>query len=234
MGNVFSYCRISTAEEQEKQKYARQEKALKRYAEENNIEYVAEYKEDKSGKNFEDRTEWQKLEKLVRQGDTIVMKDISRFTRETEEGYKKYVELMDKGIELIFLDNATVSTPYIRNLINVAEEQNIVARTALLSTVKLLLVVELDRVTQERLIIIKRIRDGIEASDKTSGRKKGTTDKVSGELIDDIQKYLMYRGEKAITVMKKHNISRNTFKKYVALYQDGKLTVSGKYTKDNK
>lgn len=229
MGNVFSYCRISTAEEQEKQKYARQEKALKRYAEENNIEYVAEYKEDKSGKNFEDRTEWQKLEKLVRQGDTIVMKDISRFTRETEEGYKKYVELMDKGIELIFLDNATVSTPYVRKLIRVAEKQNIVARTALLSTVKLLLVIELDRVTQERLIIIKRINDGIEASDKPSGRKKGTTDKVSEALIRDIAKYLENKNEKAITIMKKHDISRNTFKKYVKLYENDKLIVSEKY-----
>lgn len=234
MGNVFSYCRISTAEEQEKQKYTRQENALRRYAEENDIVYVAEYKEDRSGKNFEDRKEWLKLEKVVQKGDTIVMKDLSRFTRETEEGYNKIVELMDRGVELVFIDNPTVCTAYIRKLINVAKEQNIVARTALLGTVKLLLVVELDRVTQERLIIIKRIRDGIEASSKSSGRRKGTNDKVSSMLIKDIEKYLENKNEKAITIMKKHDISRNTFKKYVKLYQDDKLIVSEKYAKDDK
>ena len=30
--------------------------------------------------------------------DTIVFKEISRFTREAENGYKKYLELMQKGI----------------------------------------------------------------------------------------------------------------------------------------
>ena len=107
--------RISTKEERGNQKYNRQEAALKKFAAENGIEYIAEFKEDVSGKSFENRKQWQRLEKLVQSGDTIVFKDISRFTREVVNGFEKYMSLLEKGVELIFLDNPTVSTDYIKS-----------------------------------------------------------------------------------------------------------------------
>ena len=223
MSNYFSYMRISTKEERGTQRYNRQEKAVNRYAQENNIDYIYQAKEDISGKNFTDRKEWNKLEKLLQSGDTVVFKDISRFTRETENGYIKYMELLNKGIELIFIDNQTVSTPYIKQLLNIAEKQNIVAKTSLESTVKLLLIVELDRVEQERLIINKRIRDGIAASSKQSGRPLGKLDKMTDELNADIRLFLADRNIKQVDLMKKHNISRGTLKKYVALYKEQNL-----------
>ena len=91
MGNYFSYKRISTKEERGLQKFNRQSKAIERYAEENEIEFIAEFEEDESGKNFEDRKQWNRLEKLLQSGDTVVFKDLSRFTRETDNGYKKYM-----------------------------------------------------------------------------------------------------------------------------------------------
>lgn len=218
--NYFAYMRISTAEERNKQHYNRQEQAIERYAKDNKIEYIYTAKEDESGKSFDNRKEWQRLEKLLQQGDTVVFKDISRFTRELENGYKKYNELMEKGINLVFIDNPTVSTDYIKKLLNVAEQQNIVAKTALESTVKLLLIVELDRVEQERLIFIKRVKDGIKASSKKSGRPQGNLDKMTEELKADIQRFLSDRSIKQVDLMNKHNISRNTLKKYIA-------TVSG-------
>lgn len=218
--NYFAYMRISTAEERNKQHYNRQEQAIERYAKDNKIEYIYTAKEDESGKSFDNRKEWQRLEKLLQQGDTVVFKDISRFTRELENGYKKYNELMEKGINLVFIDNPTVSTDYIKKLLNVAEQQNIVAKTALESTVKLLLIVELDRVEQERLIFIKRVKDGIKASSKKSGRPQGNLDKMTEELKADIQRFLNDRSIKQVDLMNKHNISRNTLKKYIA-------TVSG-------
>lgn len=223
MGNYFSYMRISTKEERGKQKYTRQEAALAKYAATNDIHYLVSFQEDVSGKSFEARTEWQKLEQLAQSGDTIVFKDISRFTREAENGYTKYMELLHKGVELIFIDNQTVSTPYIKKLLNVAAAQNIVAKTSLESTVKLLLIVELDRVEQERLILNKRIRDGISSSPKASGRKTGTLDKITDELKTDIAAYLSDRSIKQIDLMKKHSISRNTLKKYISLAQSGAL-----------
>ena len=217
MCNVYSYMRISTSEERDLQKFTRQESALQRYAKENDIEYLLEFREDKSGKNFTERKQWQKLESIVQPGDTIVFKDIYRFTREAEQGYVKYMELLNKGVELIFIDNRTVSTPYIKQLLNVAKAQNLVAMTSLESTVKLLLIVELDRAEQERKITVQRIKDGIEASSKRSGRVTGKLDKMSDELKADIQLFIKDRGIKQIDLMQKHNISRNTLKKYIEI-----------------
>ena len=184
----------------------------------NNIHCVGAYQDDASGKNF-DRPAWKDIEKAAQPGDTIVFKDISRFTREAENGLAKYMELMNKGVELIFIDNPTVSTTYIKQLLNVAEKQNFVAKTSLENTVKLLLIVELDRAEQERKILIKRITDGIKNSGKKQGRKPGQLDKMTDELHSDILNYLNDRSIKQVTLMEKHKISRNTLKKYVALVQ---------------
>lgn len=220
MNNYFTYKRISTKEERGKQRYNRQEQSLNRYAQENGIEYLAEFQEDESGKSFTNRKEWNKLERLVSKGDIIVFKDISRFTRESENGFKKYMELMDKGVELIFIDNPTISTPYIRQLLHVAEQQSLVAKVSLESTVKLLLIVELDRAEQERIILINRVKQGISASEKKQGRKVGALDKMTEELREDIEKYLSNREVKQIDIMKKHNISRNTLKKYAEIVKE--------------
>ena len=220
MNNYFKYKRISTKEERGLQKYNRQEAALNKYAAENGIEFVAEFQEDVSGKSFDNRKEWNRLEKLVQPGDTIVFKDISRFTREANNGYNKYMELLERGIELVFIDNPTVSTAYIKQLLNVAEQQNIVARTSLESTVKLLIIVELDRVEQARLILINRIKNGISASDKQQGRKPGQLDKMTAELEADIKAFLGDRSIKQVDLMEKHKISRNTLKKYIELVKE--------------
>lgn len=98
---------------------------------------------------------------------------------------------------------------------NVAEKQNLVARTSLKNTVELLLIVELDRAEQERKTTVKRIKDGIEASSKKSGRPEGKLDKMTPELEVDIKSYLADRSIKQVDLMKKHDISRNTLKKYV-------------------
>ena len=220
MSNIYSYMRISTEEERGLQKFTRQENALKKYAKENGIEYLLEFKEDKSGKNFEERKQWKKLESILQTGDTVVFKDICRFTRNAEQGYKKHMELLEKGIELIFLDNQTVSTPYIKQLLNVAKEQNLVAKTSLESTVKLLLIVELDRAQQEREMTVQRIKDGIKASNKKSGRPVGKIDKMSKELESDIKKLINDRNIKYVDLMRKHNISRNTLKKYESIVRE--------------
>ena len=215
--NYFKYMRISTKEERGKQKYNRQEKAIDTYARENGIEFIAEFKEDESGKDFDNRKEWQRLEKLLQSGDTIIFKDISRFTREAENGYKKYMELLNNGINLVFLDNPTVNTDYIKELLNVAEQQNLIAKISLENTIKLLLYVELDRAEQERLILINRIKAGISASGKKQGRKEGVPIKLSETLKADIKEYLKDRNITKAEVMKKHNISRNTLVKYIDL-----------------
>ena len=218
MGNYFNYQRISTKEERGRQGYNRQEKSINRYAKEHSLEFLMTFKEDASGKSFENRKEWQKLEALLQTGDTIVFKDISRFTREYEAGYQKYMELMNKGVNLVFIDNSTISTDYIKSMMEIAEkQQNRIAQKALEDTIELLLLVELDRVEKEREIIVKRIKQGLEASDKKSGRPRGKLDKMTEELEADIKKYLTDRSIKQVDLMNKHGISRNTLKKYIEI-----------------
>lgn len=219
MANVYSYMRISTKEERALQKFTRQEKSLEAYAKEHNIKYLLAFKDDASGKSF-NRPEWQKLEKLLQSGDTVVFKEISRFTREAEKGYEKYIELMKKGVNLVFIDNMAISTDYIKNMMNIAEQQDLVTKTALESTIKLLLIVELDRVQKEREIIVKRIKQGIEASDKKQGRKPKQLDKMTDELKQNIKLFIADRSIKQIDLMNKHNISRNTLKKYVQIVKE--------------
>lgn len=222
--NTYNYMRISTKETSDKQSFARQKNSLDAYAKENDIEYTLEFKDDCSGSSFA-RPNWSKLERIIKAGDTIVFKEISRFTREAEEGYKKYMELMQKGINLVFIDNMTVSTDYIKNLTEIANSQNLVTKTALESTIKLLLIVELDRVQQEREIIVKRIKQGIQASDKKSGRAAGTLDKMTEELEQDIKLFLSDRSIKQVDLMRKHDISRNTLKKYIKIVEDNRKGI---------
>lgn len=219
MGNYYSYMRIST--DTERQNFARQEKALKKYAEEQSIEYLIEFAEEKSAKNFTDRKQFNKLDKLLQSGDTVVFKDLSRFTREAENGYKKYMEWLERGINIVFLDNPTISSDYIRQMMNTAESQDLVTKTAMEGIIKLLLIVELDRAEQQRRYISKAIKDGIAASDKGSGRKKGSLDKMTDELRHDLELYMHDRTITQKAVMEKHGISRNTLKKYVLRLAEG-------------
>lgn len=213
MGNYYSYKRIST--DTERQNFNRQIKSLERFAAEHDIEYLIDFTEERSAKNFTDRPQFKKLDKLLQNGDTVVFKDLSRFTREAENGYKKYMEWLERGISVVFIDNPTVSSEYIQQMMMTAEQQDIVTKTAMEGVIKLLLIVELDRAEQQRRYISKAITDGIAASSKKSGRKPGKLDKMTKELQEDIKHYLADRTVKQSTLMNKHGISRNTLKKYI-------------------
>lgn len=221
MGKTVAYMRISTKEERGRQKFDRQERALDRWCKENGVEISERriYRDDESGKSF-DRKAWKELEADIQEGDTIVFKDICRFTREYENGFRKYMELMEKGIRLVFLDNTVISTDYIRAMMHVAERQpNRIARKSLEDTIELLLLVELDRAEQERELIVKRIRDGMAASPKKPGRPRGKLDKMSGGLREDIRRYLSDRSIRLSDLMKRYGISRNTLKKYIGVVE---------------
>ena len=83
----------------------------------------------------------------------------------------------------------------------------LVTKTALDSIIKLLLIVEHDRVEQKRKLIVKRM-------------KQGKLDKISGKLRDNIKEFLSDRSIKQIDLMNKHNISRNTLKKYISIVKE--------------
>ena len=215
--NYYGYMRISTKEERSKQKFTRQEAALNKYAEKNDIDYVLIFKDDASGKSFSGRKEWEKLKRIVQPNDVIVFKSLDRFTRDADAGLVMYMELMNKGVNLVFLDNPTLSTDYMKNLLNIAEDQkDRIAKESMSFIARILLIAELDRAEKERISIVQRVKQGLAASPNKSGRKPGQLDKMTDELKADLKEYMTDRSIKGIDIMNKHNISRNTLKKYIA------------------
>lgn len=65
------------------------------------------------------------------------------------------MDLLDKGIEMVFMDNPTLNTGYIKSMQNSADkmkEENIIGGMTLEFVIRLLLVTELDRAEKsERL-----------------------------------------------------------------------------------
>lgn len=97
---IYGFCRVSTP----KQKIERQvENILRAYPE------AIIIKEAYSGR-YMDRPEWTKLRKLLQKGDVIVFDEVSRMSRNAEEGAEVYQELFEDGIELHFLKEPHIDT----------------------------------------------------------------------------------------------------------------------------
>ena len=99
------------------------------------------------------------------------------------------------------------------------KKENLIEGMTLEFVIRLLLVTELDRAEKEHEITVKRIKDGIKASSKKSGRKEGQLDKMTPEHEADIRKFLADRSIKQIDLMNKYNISRNTLKNILSILQ---------------
>lgn len=211
----YKYLRIST--NQTKQNFKRQEKSLKKWEDENNVRCI-EYSDECSGSDF-NREEWQLLEDRLQSGDTVVFKDITRFTRNKTLGYHKYMELVQRGVKMVFIDNSNCNTEYIKSLLGTVKDDDelSILNLTMEYIAKLMLITELDRAEEQRKYISKAITDGINASAKKSGRPTGSLDKIKKypKLKEDLIKYVTSREIKGIEIINKYGISRNTFHKYV-------------------
>ena len=98
---IYGYCRISTP----KQNIDRQVRNI-----------LAVYpdavirKEIYTGTKFQGRKELDKILKSIQPGDTIVFDSVSRMSRDASEGVSLYMELYEKGIELVFLKEPHINT----------------------------------------------------------------------------------------------------------------------------
>ena len=96
----YGYARVSTREQDE----ARQVEALRRAGVQEIIIEKA------SGKNFIDRTEWQKLMAKVVVDDVIVVKSLDRLGRNNAEIKETFELLSKKQVYLEFIDNEILNT----------------------------------------------------------------------------------------------------------------------------
>lgn len=105
MGKIYGYARVST----QTQNLERQIKNIQR-------EYpnCARIFADKYTGTKIERKAFKQLRDIVRPGDTIVFDSVSRMSRNSEDGYKLYMQLFDAEIRLVFLKEPTINTDVYR------------------------------------------------------------------------------------------------------------------------
>lgn len=102
---VYGYCRISTS----KQNIQRQIDNIKRaYPNATIIE------EEYTGTTTA-RPKLAKLLKNIHEGDTIIFDEVSRMSRNAEEGVSLYEELYNQGVNLIFIKEPHINTSVYRD-----------------------------------------------------------------------------------------------------------------------
>lgn len=102
---IYSYCRVST----QFQSLDRQEEAVKKYCEENNIKIDREFSDKISGKTFE-RKEYQEMKSLVQADDILIIKELDRFGRSMELIKEEWQFFMKKGVKIIVIDMPLISS----------------------------------------------------------------------------------------------------------------------------
>lgn len=101
MRKEYAYARIS----RKTQKIERQIENLTRAYPNARI-----YQEAYTGTKTEGRREFNKMLSVVKPGDTIIFDSVSRMSRNADDGIKLYMDLYDRGINLVFLKEQYIST----------------------------------------------------------------------------------------------------------------------------
>ena len=216
---IYGYCRIST----NKQSIERQVRNIER-----DYPNAKIIKEVYTGTKI-DRIEFNKLLKVVKQGDTIVFDSVSRMSRNAEEGFKLYEELFNKGIELVFIKEQHINTStYKKALSNNIELTNTNIdyildgiNKYLLALAKEQIILAFAQAEKEVLDLHQRTKEGIETArlnGKQIGQRPGIklTTKKSIKAKEDIIKYSKdFKGSLSdVDTMKLLGISRNSYYKY--------------------
>lgn len=102
---IYGYARVST----NKQKIERQIENIKARAPEAVI-----IEESFTGTKM-DRPKWSRLYSVLKPGDTVIFDEVSRMSRNAEEGFTVYQELYNRGINLQFLKEPFIDTAVYRD-----------------------------------------------------------------------------------------------------------------------
>lgn len=217
---IYGYCRISTP----KQSIDRQIRNI-----------AAAYptaiivKETFTGTKLFGRKEFEKLLNKIRTGDTIVFDSVSRMSRNADEGIALYLDLYDKGINLVFLKESYINTDTYKSALsnNIALTGDDVDDILIginsylkkLATKQIRLAFEQSE--KEVTDLHQRTVEGIETarrSGKQIGQQKGR--KLNVKKAEPCKKQILQYSKdfngalKDTEVIKLIGISRNTYYKY--------------------
>lgn len=216
---IYGYCRISTKQ----QSIDRQIRNIK-----NHYDEAVIIKEIYTGTK-QDRPEWNKLCRKIKEGDIIIFDSVSRMSRNADEGFCLYEELYNKGIELIFLKEPHINTSTYKKALesNVAMTGTNVdfildgVNKYLMSLAKEQIRLAFGQSEKEVQDLHQRTKEGIETArlnGKRIGQKQGAKliTKKSVEAKKQIQKHSRdFNGTLSdVDCMKLIGLARNTFYKY--------------------
>ena len=190
---IYGYCRVSTP----KQSLKRQEDNIRALFPDAII-----YSDVYSGKT-NDRPLFQKLLKKVNNGDAIVFDEVSRMSRNAQEGFQDYLMLLSKGVSLKFLKEPQIdSEVYLfaqkeKQLSltgdEIADPFIKAANEVILILIERQIKAAFEQAEKERLLLSRRTKEGM-AKGRPAGRKKG---------IEQHQK----KEKEAKKVIRKNNIA---------------------------
>jgi len=101
---IYGYCRVSTP----RQRPERQESNIKAAYPDAVVVF-----EKGTGTNL-NRPVWKSLQGRLKSGDTVVFDEVSRMSRDAEEGFALYKTLYESGIDLVFLKEPHLNTQLYR------------------------------------------------------------------------------------------------------------------------
>lgn len=109
MLKIVAYCRVSTEKEQQLDSLEKQKEFFQEFARQNNYELVNIYADEGiTGRQTRKRDEFNRMMRDARKGmfDMLVVKDISRFARNTVDLLTSVRELKAMNIEVQFISNS--------------------------------------------------------------------------------------------------------------------------------
>lgn len=218
--SVYGYARVSTG----RQKLDRQIDNIKKQDPSAII-----YQEKFTGTTSE-RPEWKKLLRKVDAGDTIIFDEVSRMSRDADEGFKTYTELFKRGVELAFIKEPQINTSVYRKALEtqlqgVGDE---IADTLIDAINKVLRIIQRQQIEtafaaaeKEVEFLHGRISEGMKqakAGGKIIGRRSGRKieTKKAKEQKEVIKKHAKDFGGSLsdIECIKMTGLARNTYYKY--------------------
>lgn len=199
---IFGYVRVSTEEQRE----GRQIKALKDYCKE--LEDKNIFLDKESGKDF-NRTKYQDLKKILREGDTLLIKELDRLGR-NKEGIKEELKYFKENKIRVKVLNIPTT------LMDMPEGQEWV-----FDMINNILIEVLGAIAEEERNKIRvRQREGIELA-KQRGVYKGRPQEPLPVEFEKLYKQWKANKITAIQFTKLLNLkSRTTLYKYIKRYEE--------------
>lgn len=208
---VFAYIRVSTKE----QNTDRQMQAITEYCKTNNVKLNERdiYTDKASGKNF-NRDKYQALKLNLRDGDTLIIKELDRLGRNMEQIKEEWQEITKAGINIIVIDTPILNTSGKSDL----------EKTLISNIVFELLAYMAEK---ERLKIHQRQAEGIAAlKAKNNGKGIGRPQLNINTLNTDKQEILKTNYTKwqnkeitAVQFMEMLGLKKNSFYKIIKEYE---------------